>query len=263
MSLQIERHIQNSNPEPLIDLEPASKKAGRRTDRPSSRAQEGRGNRLPAGHGARRLSRHRRLLPEAGFRTGATFSPPRASCDPRSASVRAPGRRRRPSWARRPRRSSIAAILQRGNAITSAGGYLRELTRKAQANAFSLGPMLMALISARQGAPKATKSTACLQASNSGCSIERISERPGLWSGSCDLGDPVTFRAAFEDAAETNSARPEWAPSQSDDLDIPCYLDYESFQPKRRLSWRRATLRSTRERQLRSPGRRPTTSPPF
>ena len=44
----------------------------------------------------------------------------------------------------------IAAILQRGNAITSAGGYLRELTRKAQANAFSIGPMLMALISARQ-----------------------------------------------------------------------------------------------------------------
>ena len=28
----------------------------------------------------------------------------------------------------------IAAILQRGSAITSAGGYLRELTRKAQAN---------------------------------------------------------------------------------------------------------------------------------
>ncbi len=44
----------------------------------------------------------------------------------------------------------IAAILQRGNAITSAGGYLRELTRKAQANTFSIGPMLMALISARQ-----------------------------------------------------------------------------------------------------------------
>ncbi len=43
----------------------------------------------------------------------------------------------------------IAAILQRGSAITSAGGYLRELTRKAQANEFSIGPMLMALIGAR------------------------------------------------------------------------------------------------------------------
>ncbi len=43
----------------------------------------------------------------------------------------------------------IAAILQRGSAITSAGGYLRELTRKAQANEFSIGPMLMALIGVR------------------------------------------------------------------------------------------------------------------
>ena len=43
----------------------------------------------------------------------------------------------------------MAAMLQRGAAITSAGGYLRELTRKAQANEFSVGPMLMALIGAR------------------------------------------------------------------------------------------------------------------
>jgi replication initiation protein RepC len=43
----------------------------------------------------------------------------------------------------------VAAILQRGTAIVSAGGYLRELTRKAEAGEFSLGPMLMALISAR------------------------------------------------------------------------------------------------------------------
>ncbi len=40
-------------------------------------------------------------------------------------------------------------ILQRGTAIQAAGGYLRELTRKAGAGEFSLGPMLMALISSR------------------------------------------------------------------------------------------------------------------
>jgi len=40
----------------------------------------------------------------------------------------------------------LAYILQRGAAIHSAGGYLRELTRKAEAGQFSLGPMLMALI---------------------------------------------------------------------------------------------------------------------
>ena len=43
----------------------------------------------------------------------------------------------------------VAAILQRAEAIKSAGGYLRDLTRKAEADAFSIGPMLMALIGAR------------------------------------------------------------------------------------------------------------------
>ncbi len=43
----------------------------------------------------------------------------------------------------------VAAILQRASAIKSPGGYLRALTRRAQAGSFSLGPMLMALMSAR------------------------------------------------------------------------------------------------------------------
>ena len=46
----------------------------------------------------------------------------------------------------------VAAILQRGEAINSAGGYLRDLTEKARAGAFSPGPMLMALIGARKRA---------------------------------------------------------------------------------------------------------------
>jgi len=41
----------------------------------------------------------------------------------------------------------IACILQRATQINSAGGYIRELTRKAEAGEFSLGPMLMALLS--------------------------------------------------------------------------------------------------------------------
>jgi replication initiation protein RepC len=44
----------------------------------------------------------------------------------------------------------VAAILQRGAAIASAGGYLRDLTRKAGVGEFSTGPMLMALIGARK-----------------------------------------------------------------------------------------------------------------
>jgi replication initiation protein RepC len=46
----------------------------------------------------------------------------------------------------------VAAILQRGAAINSAGGYIRGLTEKARAGQFSPGPMLMALIGNRKRA---------------------------------------------------------------------------------------------------------------
>ena len=49
--------------------------------------------------------------------------------------------------ARRDRRRGDPA---EGAAITSAGGYLRELTRKAEVGEFTLGPMLMALIGSRK-----------------------------------------------------------------------------------------------------------------
>jgi replication initiation protein RepC len=45
----------------------------------------------------------------------------------------------------------IAAILQRGDEIKSAGGYLRVLTAKARAAEFSLGPVLMALLRGKAG----------------------------------------------------------------------------------------------------------------
>ena len=45
----------------------------------------------------------------------------------------------------------VAAILQRGEAIRSPGGYLRSLTEKARGGAFSLGPVLMALLRAKLG----------------------------------------------------------------------------------------------------------------
>ena len=39
----------------------------------------------------------------------------------------------------------IACILERGGHINSAGGYLRDLTRRTERGEFALGPMLMAL----------------------------------------------------------------------------------------------------------------------
>jgi replication initiation protein RepC len=44
----------------------------------------------------------------------------------------------------------IAYILQRGPAISSAGGYLRALTRKATTNGFAVAPMLMSLAPPRR-----------------------------------------------------------------------------------------------------------------
>lgn len=44
--------------------------------------------------------------------------------------------------------TAIACILERAGHINSAGGYLRDLTRKAARGEFSLGPMLMALMRA-------------------------------------------------------------------------------------------------------------------
>ena len=44
---------------------------------------------------------------------------------------------------------AVACLLQRSSTIQSAGGYLRELTRKAGEGEFSLGPILMAQINAK------------------------------------------------------------------------------------------------------------------
>lgn len=49
---------------------------------------------------------------------------------------------------------AIACILERANFINSAGGYLRDLTRKAERDEFSLGPMLMAQLRANGEDPR-------------------------------------------------------------------------------------------------------------
>ena len=46
---------------------------------------------------------------------------------------------------------TLACILERANEIQSAGGYLRDLTRRAERDEFSIGPMLMAALRNRGG----------------------------------------------------------------------------------------------------------------
>lgn len=49
---------------------------------------------------------------------------------------------------------AIACILERASLINSAGGYLRDLTKRSERGEFSLGPMLMALLKANGEAPR-------------------------------------------------------------------------------------------------------------
>jgi replication initiation protein RepC len=51
---------------------------------------------------------------------------------------------------------AVACILERANEINSAGGYLRDLTRRAERDEFSIGPMLMAALRARGGVARRT-----------------------------------------------------------------------------------------------------------
>jgi replication initiation protein RepC len=45
----------------------------------------------------------------------------------------------------------IACVLERAGYINSAGGYLRDLTRRAERGEFAIGPMLMSLARANAG----------------------------------------------------------------------------------------------------------------
>ncbi|EJZ18604.1 replication initiation protein RepC [Rhizobium sp. Pop5] len=67
----------------------------------------------------------------------------------------------------------MACILQRGGCINSAGGYLRDLTRRAERGEFALGPMLMALLRANSpGSVVASRSA-------SGKRLEGLLGEPG------------------------------------------------------------------------------------
>jgi replication initiation protein RepC len=146
---QAERHIQNSNPDSQIDLEPASRKGrGARLQPPSQ---------TPG-------------IPEGMFPLGMVLDacPDIAEYaksdianwrdfEATAAVVRAMLGVSPSAWEEaqavmggRQAAIVVAAILQRGSAVNNAGAYLRGLTRKAEAHEFSVGPMLMALIGSRK-----------------------------------------------------------------------------------------------------------------
>jgi replication initiation protein RepC len=143
-----ERHIQNSNTDPLIDLEPSLRegRAARAEPKPQPpRVAEGT---YPLGmvlnacpdivdYAKGGISNWRDLLATAAVVRSMLGISPSAWEEAQTVLGETPAA------------IVVACILQRGAAIRSAGGYLRGLTRKAEAGEFSLGPILMSQINSR------------------------------------------------------------------------------------------------------------------
>lgn len=144
-----ERHIQNSNTNPLPDLEPAFQESGAAKVEPQRQTSNSAEVIFPLGMVLQacpdiadyakggEISHWCDLLAAASVARGALAISPSAWGEAQAA------------MGEKPAAIVIAAILQRSDVIASRGGYLRELTRKAQLNEFSVGPMLMALIGAK------------------------------------------------------------------------------------------------------------------
>ena len=143
-----ERHIQNSNTDSFIDLEPSLRegKAARTEPKPQPpRVAEGT---YPLGmvlsacpdivdYAKGGISNWRDLLATAAVVRSMLGISPSAWEEAQAVLGETPAA------------IVVACILQRGAAIRSAGGYLRGLTRKAEAGEFSLGPILMSQINSR------------------------------------------------------------------------------------------------------------------
>lgn len=151
-----EQHIQNSNTESIYELEPSSREEqGANAEKEKERQREPMkgfplGMVLKAcpdiadyGPGGN-ISGWRDLMTAAVVvrsMLGVSPSAYQEACEimgPENAAV------------------AVACILERAGHINSPGGYLRDLTRKAERGEFGLGPMLMALLKGRDGEAQKT-----------------------------------------------------------------------------------------------------------
>lgn len=146
---QTERHIQNSNPDSFIDLEPRSPESWGAGDGISSEPARMPDRAFPLGmvldacpdiidYSKGGVANWR------DFQAAATLVRPMLGISP-SAWLEAQSVMGEIDAA-----IVIASILQKGESVSSAGGYLRALTRRAESGEFSVGPMLMALIGTRR-----------------------------------------------------------------------------------------------------------------
>jgi replication initiation protein RepC len=139
---QTERHIQNSNPDLPFELD------GKRV---IERAEPGEPRFAPERKVAVSLERIRRICPQIGdyARGGLTGWQDlvRAADLVRSMLGVSPDAWQKAKTAMGEQAAAIviAVMLERAEEIRSPGGYLRDLTRKAEKSAFSIYPMLQAL----------------------------------------------------------------------------------------------------------------------
>ncbi|WP_426233533.1 plasmid replication protein RepC [Pararhizobium sp. DWP3-4] len=151
-AVQIERHIQNSNTDSIHESEPSSET--KQGAKPSQAIR-------PAGQliKAFPLGMVLRACPEiAMYGPGGSVGNWRdlmaAAVVVRSMLGVSPSAYQNACEIMGPENAAaaMACILERGGQINSAGGYLRDLTRRAEDGEFSLGPMLMALLRANSSA---------------------------------------------------------------------------------------------------------------
>ncbi|MBY5701089.1 plasmid replication protein RepC [Rhizobium leguminosarum] len=144
-------HIQNSNTEPLNELEPRSRKEQdeRAAAKPKSPAEPIK---------AFPLGMVLRACPQiSDYATGGAISHWRqlmtAAVVVRTMLNVSPSAYQEACKAMGPENAAVAmaCVLERAGHINSPGGYLRDLTRRAARGEFSLGPMLMALLRTREG----------------------------------------------------------------------------------------------------------------
>jgi replication initiation protein RepC len=140
-----ERHIQNSNTDPFIDLEPSLREGRAATAEPKPQTPRVAEVTYPLGmvlsacpdivdYAKGGISNWRDFLATATVVRSMLGISPSAWEDAQTILGETPAA------------IVVACILQRGAAIRSAGGYMRGLTRKAEAGEFSLGPILMSQI---------------------------------------------------------------------------------------------------------------------
>jgi replication initiation protein RepC len=169
---QTERHIQNSNPESTYEFEPAfeTKQGANSADRaaPSNwpkdseiekRAGNTRSAKRSAGEGGELKSFPLGLVLQAcpqisDYGPGGQISNWRdllsAAVVVRTMLNVSPSAYQHACLAMGPENAAtvMACILERGGHINSAGGYLRDLTRRTEKEQFAIGPMLLSLVRA-------------------------------------------------------------------------------------------------------------------